>query len=143
MIKIILKPEREKSLLRKHPWIFTGAIRSVQEQIVNGATTEIFSSDGKFLARGAFSKESQIACRVWSFDEKEEINSEFFQQRLQNAILLREQLKDKIDSNAFRLVNAESDGLPGIVIDKYDEFLVCQFLTAGAEFWKKEIVEQL
>jgi 23S rRNA (cytosine1962-C5)-methyltransferase len=142
-LKIILKPEREKSLLRKHPWIFTGAIKSVDGKPNNGETVEIFSSDGKFLARGAYSKESQIACRIWSFDEKEEINSDFFLRRLQKAIQLREQLKDKINSNTYRLVNAESDGLPGVVIDKYDEFLVCQFLTAGAEFWKKEIVEQL
>ena len=142
-MKIILKPEREKSLLRKHPWIFTGAIKSVDGKPNNGETVEIFSSDGKFLARGAYSKESQIACRIWSFDEKEEINSDFFLRRLQKAIQLREQLKDKINSNTYRLVNAESDGLPGVVIDKYDEFLVCQFLTAGAEFWKKEIVEQL
>jgi 23S rRNA (cytosine1962-C5)-methyltransferase len=142
-LKILLKPEREKSLLRKHPWIFTGAIKSVDGKPNNGETTEIFSFDGKFLGRGAYSKESQIACRIWSFEENEEINSEFFQRRLQNAIQLRERLKDKINSNAYRLVNAESDGLPGIVIDKYDEFLVCQFLTAGAEFWKKEIVEQL
>ncbi|MBM4166957.1 MAG: methyltransferase domain-containing protein [Ignavibacteria bacterium] len=143
MITIILNQEREKSLLRKHPWIFNGAIKNVNGKPSNGETVEIFSNDGKFLARGGYSIRSQIACRVWSFDESEEINYDFFHRRLQNAIQLREQLKDKINSNAFRFVNAESDGLPGIVIDKYDEFLVCQFLTAGAEFWKKEIVEQV
>jgi len=141
--KIILKPEREKSLLRKHPWIFTGAIKSVDGKPSNGETVELFSYDGKFLARGAYSMQSQIACRVWSFDEREEINTDFFLKRLQTAIQLREGLNEKINSNAYRLVNAESDGLPGVVIDKYDEFLVCQFLTSGAEFWKKEIVEQV
>ena len=106
MNKIILKPEREKSLLRKHPWIFTGAIKSVDGKPSNGETVEIFSYDGKFLARGGYSIQSQIACRVWSFDENENIDSNFFHKRLQNAIALREDLKEKINSNAHRLVNA-------------------------------------
>ena len=143
MATIILKPGREKSLLRRHPWIFSGAIASVSGKPQAGETVEVKSANNGSLGLGAWSPESQIRVRMWSFDSQDVIDSKFFRARLERAIEARKRLRLDAATNAYRLVNAESDGLPGIVIDRYDEFLVCQFLTRGAEFWKRDIIEQL
>jgi len=143
MTAIILKPGREKSLLRRHPWIFSGAIASVSGKPQAGETVEVKSANNGLLGLGAWSPDSQIRVRMWSFESQDIIDSEFFHARLERAIEARERLHLDAITNAYRLVNAESDGLPGIVIDRYEEFLVCQFLTTGAEFWKRDIVEQL
>ena len=143
MATVILKPGREKSLLRKHPWVFSGAIASVSGKARSGETVEIKTRQGELLGHGAWSPESQIRVRMWSFEPREEIDTPFFRTRLGRAIDARKRLRLDEDTNAYRIVNAESDGLPGIVIDRYDEFIACQFLTAGAEYWKRDIVEQL
>ena len=143
MATVILKPGREKSLLRKHPWVFSGAIASVSGKARSGETVEIKTRQGELLGHGAWSPESQIRVRMWSFEPREEIDTPFFRTRLGRAIDARKRLRLDEDTNAYRIVNAESDGLPGIVVDRYDNFLVCQFLTAGAEYWKQDIVEQL
>lgn len=143
MAIIILKPGREKSLLRRHPWIFSGAVASMSGKARAGDTVEVKTSNGELSGYGAHSPESQIRVRMWSFDPQEKIDAHFFRIKLERAIEARKRLQlDKV-TNAYRVVNAESDGLPGIVIDRYDEFLVCQFLSAGAEFWKQDIIEQL
>ncbi len=137
----ILKPGREKSVLHRHPWIFSGAIQSENASENLGETTEILSSKGIRLGKAAYSPQSQIRARMWTFDPDEVISSDFFRTRLEQAIELRKSMT--INSDAYRLVNAESDGLPGMIVDRYNEFLVCQFLSAGAEFWKREIVGHL
>jgi 23S rRNA (cytosine1962-C5)-methyltransferase len=142
-IKIILKPGREDSLKRHHPWIFSGAIKKVEGNPENGATVEIFSGDRQWLASGACSPQSQIMIRVWSFQQENAIAPEFFKNRLKKAFSLREQLFSASPTNAYRLINAESDGLPGLIIDRYADYAVCQFLSAGAEFWKETIVQLL
>jgi 23S rRNA (cytosine1962-C5)-methyltransferase len=128
MALIILHPGREKSLLRCHPWIFSGAIRTQKGFVQPGETAEIFSSDKRWLGRGAYSPESQIRVRIWSFDPTQEISSDFFRKQLERAIALRKNLEHEY--NAYRLINAESDGLPGLIADRYGEFIVCQFLRA-------------
>jgi len=138
-----LKKGREKILNRKHPWIFSGAVDSIQAEPANGATLEIVSFDGKLLGRGAYSSKSQISVRVWSFDPEEIIDSAFFQKKILAALHLRKQILDFSFTNAYRIINSESDSLPGVVVDYYNEFLVCQFLSAGAEYWKDEIVKLL
>lgn len=143
MITIRLKKNRQRSLERKHPWVFSGAIDSIKEVPKNGETVKIISVDGKFLGWGAYSSKSQIAIRIWSFDENEKIDMEFFKRQIDQAIILRSEIIDTANTNAYRLINAESDGLPGIIIDKYNDYIVCQFLSTGAEFWKKEIVTLL
>lgn len=143
MGKVILKHGREKSLLRRHPWIFSGAIGKAEENLKIGETVDVFSTDGNWLARGAYSPYSQIRVRVWTFDPAEEIDPAFFGNRLQQAFLLREKLFADRSVTAYRIINSESDSLPGLVVDRYGDFLVCQFLSAGAEFWKAEIVTQL
>lgn len=143
MPSVKLKKGRDKSFNRKHPWIFSGAIDSVKDVNSNGETVDVISGDGKFLGYGSYSSHSQISVRVLSFNPEEKINLDFFQKRIKNAAEFRKQIITDKTTNAFRVVNAESDLLPGLVVDKYGDYLVCQFLSAGAEFWKKEIVEIL
>ena len=136
-----LKKDREKSLLRHHPWVFSGAIARLEGKAAPGEPVELRSSRGDFLGRGAYSPSSQITVRVWTFDEDEEVGPELFRRRLENALALRQGLEK--DASALRLVNAESDGLPGVVIDRYGSIAVCQFTSAGAEWARAAIVEQL
>lgn len=143
MPSIKLKKGRDKSFNRKHPWIFSGAVDSVKNLNTNGETVDIISGDGKFLGYGSYSSHSQISVRVLSFNPEEKIDRAFFKQRIENAIQFRKQIINYELTNSYRLINAESDSLPGLVVDKYADFIVCQFLSAGAEFWKKEIVEIL
>lgn len=143
MVTIPLKPGKEKSLRQRHPWVFSGALASVPAKVASGESVELISNENEFLARGAFSPYSQIAVRVWTFDPSESINDAFFHSRLLQSIQRRRQFLSNGSTTAFRLVNAESDGLPGLIVDQYEEFLVIQCLTAGVEFWKQEIVNQL
>ncbi|MCX7590832.1 MAG: class I SAM-dependent methyltransferase, partial [Kiritimatiellae bacterium] len=143
MPSVRLKPGREKSLARRHPWIFSGALADADLGITPGETVEILTADGKWCARGAYSPRSQIRVRVWTFDEAECISPTFFRVRLERALALRKALGGKCEGTAQRLVNAESDGPPPPVIDRYGEYVVCQFTTAGAEIWRREILAQL
>ncbi len=138
-----LKKGRDKSVLRKHPWIFSGAINSLEDVTINGQTVEVFSFDGKFLGYGSYSVQSQIAVRLYSFDKNELVDRDFFIKRISDAVSLRNNLINKETTNAYRIINSESDSLPGLIVDKYNQTLVCQFLSAGAEFWKKDITEIL
>ena len=141
--KVWLKPGREKSLRRRHPWVFSGAIERVEGLPQAGATVEILASTGEFLGRAAYSPESQIRARLWTFDVAESIDAAFFRRRLVRAIESRRQLGLLDPQGACRLVFSESDGLPGLIVDRYGGFLVCQFLSAGAEAWRAEVVELL
>ncbi len=136
---LILKPGREKSLLRRHPWVFDGATAEVKGNPDSGDTLVVRSASGQFLARAAYSPQSQIIARVWTWDESTAVDDALFRQRIEKAIAARATLAGA--TNALRWVNAESDGLPGIVVDRYGDFAVCQFLSAGAEKWK-EVVAQ-
>ncbi|MCX7017302.1 MAG: class I SAM-dependent methyltransferase [Candidatus Sumerlaeota bacterium] len=140
---ITLKPGREKALARRHPWVFAGAIEKVEGSPRAGETVDLRSAEGAWMARGAWSPQSQIAVRVWSFESEEAIDSAFFRARLERAIARRGLPANPEAPLGRRLVNAESDGLPGLIIDRYGGFLVCQFLSAGAEFWRQEIVALL
>lgn len=139
MATVFLKPEREESLKRRHPWIFSGAIDRVEGPVQPGDTVDVCDYNGRFYARGALSTASQIAVRVWTFDHQENIDRSFFRNRLTRAI----QMRNFGAEDAVRLVYGESDGLPGIIIDRYADYLVGQFLSAGAELWRETIVELL
>ncbi len=141
MPSLILKPGREKSLQRRHPWIFSGAIARMEGNPSAGETVDILNPDGSFLARAAFSPDSQIRARVWTFSPSELVNEDFFHRRLSVSISLRQVLH--IPSDATRLIHAESDGLPGLIVDRYADVLVIQFLTAGAKFWRETLANQL
>jgi 23S rRNA (cytosine1962-C5)-methyltransferase len=142
MPAITLKPGREKSLLRRHPWIFSGALQKVDGEPASGDTLDLLSFKGQFLARAAYSPLSQIRARVWTFED-EPINVDFFRKRIKSAIQLRDicNLTDKTDS--YRLVYAESDGLPGLIVDVYADTLVMQCLTTGAEYWREAVADIL
>ncbi|HOW25519.1 MAG TPA: class I SAM-dependent methyltransferase [Bacteroidales bacterium] len=138
-----LKPDREKSLLRRHPWVFSGAIQRTEGGANPGQTVDILSGSGKWMARGAISPGSQITARVWTFDQQDMIDDSFFFRRIEKSVSFRKKLYGGALPDACRLVYAESDGLPGLIADKYGDFLVCQFLSAGAEYWKESVVQIL
>ena len=139
-MSITLNPNREKSLLRRHPWIFASAIRHVDETHASGSTVDLLSSEGQFLARASYSPNSQIRARVWTFND-EPVDEEFFRKRIRAAIEMRSVLSGS--SKSLRLIHAESDGLPGLIVDRYEDVLVLQSLTAGSEFWKETIADLL
>ncbi len=141
--RITLNAGREKSLLRKHPWIFSGAINKIKGNPMLGQTVDIFDSKNRWLAKGAFSPESQIQVRVWSFNEQEEIDRDFFLNRLKSAQARRDWFIAQGKLTGYRLIAGESDGLPGVTIDKYDQFIVCQLLSAGADFQRYNLVSCL
>jgi 23S rRNA (cytosine1962-C5)-methyltransferase len=138
---IVLKKGREKSLKRRHPWIFSGAVEKASGKA--GDTLEVRDSAGKALAIAAYSPKSQIRARVWSFDASEAVDAGFFRKRIAKALALREALPAAKHTNALRLINAESDGLPGLVVDRYADVLVAQFLAAGVERWRDTVLDLL
>ncbi|HDY7477707.1 TPA: class I SAM-dependent methyltransferase [Vibrio vulnificus] len=139
---IYLVKGREKSVVRRHPWIFSRGIDRVEGNPQLGETVDVYGHDGKWLAKAAYSPESQIRARVWSF-EKQDINRAFFVKRIQDAQLLREDVIERDGLTGYRLIAAESDGMPGVTIDRYQNFFVCQLLSAGAEHQKQNIVDAL
>jgi 23S rRNA (cytosine1962-C5)-methyltransferase len=141
--KLTLKQGREKSLRRRHPWIFSGAVEGLEGKPELGASVDIVAATGEALARAAYSPSSQIRARVWSFDPNENIDTAFFRRRLARAIDSRRRLGLLEPQTACRLVFSESDGLPGLIVDRYAGYLVCQFLSAGADSWRATIVELL
>ena len=153
MSELILKPGREKSLLRLHPWVFSGAVEAVNGNPQPGQTLDILDNRRNFLARAAYSPVSQIRARVWTFDEDEKVDADFFSRRIESALSMRASLgfynymfgseRTQVDSTAVRLIHAESDRLPGLIVDSYGDVLVFQSLTAGSEFWKDTLADIL
>lgn len=135
---MIIKPGREKSILNKHPWVFSGAIGEIRGAFQDGDIVDVLSAEGEFLARGYINTRSQITVRLLTW-QWEEIDVAFWKRRLERAIGARKRLLERDDIEAFRLVNAESDGLPGLVVDKYGDYIIVQFLTLGMERWKGEL----
>ncbi len=133
---IILNPGREKSVLHRHPWIFSGAIKQVDSAPASGDTLPVRSAQGEWLAWAAYNPDSKIAARIWSWREDEIIDAAFFCQRITHALVARKTLKLPNDSNGMRLIHAESDGLPGLIVDQYGDVLVMQIGGAGAERWR-------
>jgi 23S rRNA (cytosine1962-C5)-methyltransferase len=141
MNHLVLKKGRDKSLRRRHPWLFSGAVEKGGGTA--GETLEVRDAAGKVLAHAAYSPKSQIRARVWTFDPAEAVDAGFFRSRIQKALVLRDALPAAKHTNALRLVNGESDGLPGLVVDRYADVLVAQFLAAGVERWRDTILDCL
>lgn len=139
MKTIQLRAGKERSLQRRHPWVFQASIAKGGGDA--GETVRVVSHEGEFLAWAAYSPSSAIRLRAWSFDEAERIDADFFARRIAAALRLRERLA--IDSNGQRLVHGEADGLPGLVVDRYADILVAQFLSVGSERWKPQIADAL
>src|SRR6266481_627900 len=138
-MRVDLKPGRDFALRAGHPWIFSGAIARIEDTDGAGAIADVYGADGRLLGRGTWHPKTSIALRMLTRGD-EPVDATFIRGRLAAALRWRESMRG---SNASRLVNGEGDRLPGVVIDRYDDFLVAQFLTAGAERLKPWIVEGL
>lgn len=141
--QLSLKPGREKSVLNRHPWLFSGAIARVEGEPRPGDLVQVVDSNGRFLATGYFNPHSQIRVRLLSWDVDEQIDEAFWHGRLHRAKQHRQQLNLEPATTAYRLVHAEADNLPGLIVDKYGDFLVMQSLTAGIEAHKEVILDKL
>src|SRR5205085_5943591 len=136
---IRIRAGKERSLLRRHPWVFESSVAGGKAD--PGETVRVEGHDGRFLAWGAYSPQSSIRVRAWSFDEAERIDAAFFPRRIAAAVATRARLP--IASDGVRLIHGEADGLPGLVVDRYGDLLSAQFLFAGAERWKATIADAL
>ena len=139
MKTITLRDGKDRSLRKRHPWVFPGSIASGKADA--GETVRVNAHDGSFLAWAAYSPASQIRVRAWSFTETERIDAAFFERRIREAVAIRARLP--IASDGIRLVHGEADGLPGLIVDRYGDTLSAQFLSAGIERWKSVIADLL
>ncbi|WP_164962671.1 class I SAM-dependent rRNA methyltransferase [Rubrivivax sp. JA1026] len=139
MKTIRLREGKERSLQRRHPWVFQGSIEKGKADA--GETVRVDAADGSFLAWGAYSPNSTIRVRAWSFEASERIDADFFQRRIARALALRARLP--VASDGVRLIHGEADGLPGLVVDRYGDLLSVQFLSVGSVRWKDVIADAL
>ena len=133
--RIILKAGREKSLLRRHPWVFSGAIARTEGSGSAGDTVRIIAEDGRFVALAAWNPSANISARVWDWNQDTAIDASFFRNRLERAIRMRRELFARGPDEGERLVHAESDGLPGLIVDRYGDVIVLQITSAGCNRW--------
>ncbi len=139
MKTVTLRPGKERSLVKRHPWVFESSIARGGGDA--GETVRVVSADGQFLAWAAYSPQSQIRLRAWSFEEGERIDAALFRRRIDQALAMRARLA--IASDSVRLIHGEADGLPGLIVDRYGQTLVAQFTSAGVERWKAVIADAL
>lgn len=141
--RVVLKPERERSVIRRHPWVFSGAVDRIEGTPADGEIVDVQDARGNWLARGYLNRRSQITVRLLTWNPDERIDVGFWRRRLQGAIARRDALLRNPATTACRLVHAESDGLPGLVVDRYGDYLVVQFLALGMERRKAELTALL
>ena len=139
MKTITLRDGKERSLQRRHPWVFEGSIASGKAD--PGETVRVQAADGKFAAWASYSPSSMIRLRAWSFTETERIDAAFFERRIARAVALRARLG--VASDGVRLIHGEADGLPGLIVDRYADTLSAQFLSVGVERWKETVADEL
>jgi len=137
--RVVLKKNRDRAIRLRHPWVFSGAISSIEDAATDGALVEVHASNGEWLARGYLNRQSQISVRLCTWDRDEGVDDAFWQARLIQAISGRAALESDPAVTAYRIVNAESDGLPGLIVDRYGDWLVVQALTLGADAVKRNI----
>lgn len=143
MTQLTVYAKRVGPIRGRHPWVFSGALKHIPEGLASGAPVELVDESGNFLAAGFFNSYSQIAVRLWSFEKGEEVSEDFFVKRIANAYELRKKFVASKNTDSYRLVYGENDLLPGLIIDKYADYLSVQFHNPGIEFWKKEIMAAL
>jgi 23S rRNA (cytosine1962-C5)-methyltransferase len=141
--RLFVQEGREKSLLRRHPWVFSSAVERLEGSPVSGDTIQLCDAQGGFLAWAAFNSQSQICSRVWSWQADEKIDSDFFYRKIIVALAARKDLKLAQHSNGMRLIHGESDGLPGLIVDQYADVLVLQLGSAGVERWRDTFADIL
>jgi len=143
MATLTLHPGKDKSVLRRHPWLFSGAIAQLDGRARPGDTVDVVSHEGRPLGRAAWSPASQIRARMWSFAAEETIDHAFFKRRVAASVARRAALPELAGQQGLRLIHAESDGLPGIIADRYGDTVVVQLTTAGADKWRAAIADSL
>ncbi len=134
---ITLKPGKERALLRRHPWVYATGVASASGRPKSGQTVRVQDSKKNFLAWAAFSPESALRARCWSFNETDVIDENWIDEKIRLAIAAREPLRSR--TNAIRLIFGEADFLPGLIVDQYNNQIVTQFQSAGVEYWRAEI----
>jgi len=142
---MILKVKKQKTgpVINRHPWVFSKALESIPEDLESGTFVKLTDERGAFLASGYFNSYSQIAVRIWGYDEREKIDKDFFIKRIRNAYEIRKSYIENKSTDSYRLINGENDLLPGLIVDKYSNYLVMQCHTRGIELWKDIIIEAL
>lgn len=143
MSKLILNAGKERSLMRRHPWVFAGSVDRLEGRARPGDTVDIHSADGWWLARGAWSPASQIRARVWTFDEAQSVDHAFFKRKVAECVARRLRHPLLAGQAGVRLIHGESDGLPGLIADRFGEVVVIQLTSAGADKWRDAIVAAL
>ncbi|MEA3337983.1 MAG: class I SAM-dependent rRNA methyltransferase [Chloroflexota bacterium] len=143
MTTVTLKPKRLKPVQNRHPWVFSGAIDRIDPTAEDGQVADVVDNGGNWLARGYVNRRSQIQLRLLTWQRDEVVDEAFWRYRLERAIEQRAALAADPTTNAYRLVHAESDGLPGLIVDRYDDWLVIQILTLGMERIKPTIIRLL
>ena len=141
MTDLILKKGKERSLLRRHPWVYDTAVQKLNGKAKSGDTVRVVSHDGRFLAWAAYSKDSTLRARCWSFDEQDKIDESWIETKIQKAIKAREPLFAR--TSAVRVIFGEADQLPGLVVDRYGQWFVTQFQAAGVEAFRDVIADIL
>jgi 23S rRNA (cytosine1962-C5)-methyltransferase len=142
-LRVILKPNRDKPIIQNHPWIFSGAIEKIEGDPNDGDIVDVFSKSGDFLARGYINRKSQITVRILTKNKSEEIDKSFFQRRITSAINYRRNILNLDNYDAYRLIHDSADLLPGLIVDKYADYVVIQVLSLGMEKRKELVVEIL
>ena len=143
MADLFLKSGRDKPVHNRHPWIFGGAVERIAGDVADGDLVAVRDTQGRFLGRGYLNRQSQITVRMLSWEEDEAIDGTFWRRRIVDAVARRRALIDEQATTAYRLIYAESDLLPGLIVDRYDDFLVVQCLTLGIARRQEEIVRAL
>ncbi len=141
--QLVLKPGRDKSVRQRHPWVFSGAVQRVEGDAPDGSVVDICNTGGEWLARGFINRRSQIVARLFLWDEDEAVDDALWRARLERALAGRQALRSNAGTSAYRLVNAEADGIPGLIVDRYNDFLLTQFLTLGIEQWQPSLIRLL
>jgi 23S rRNA (cytosine1962-C5)-methyltransferase len=141
--QVILKSGREKPVLNRHPWVFSGAINRIEGNPENGDVVDVWNSRARFVARGIYNEKSQIRVRLLTWNPNDVIDGDFWRRRLRRAIAGRQALITAQETDAFRLVHSEADGLPGLIVDQYGPWLVVQFLALAVERYRNSIIDVL
>ncbi|MDX9838248.1 MAG: 23S rRNA (cytosine(1962)-C(5))-methyltransferase RlmI, partial [Azoarcus sp.] len=143
MARLHLRPGRERTVLRRHPWIFAGSVDHLEGRVRPGDTVDVVAADGKVVARAAWSPESQIRARVWSLDVETSIDHAFFKRKVAESVARRATHPMLRGQDGLRLIHGESDGLPGVIADRYGSVVVLQLTSAGSDKWRDAIVAGL
>jgi len=143
MAQLILMPDKERSALRRHPWLFAGSVGRLVGRARPGDTVDVLADDGRPLGKAAYSPRSQIRARFWTFDASESVDDAFFKRRIAAAVARRGALPELAGQEGVRLIHAESDGLPGLIADRYGDTVVVQLTSAGSDKWRSAIVAGL